>query len=89
MIADDFVAVVDGVAFEENGRIWTLEVADVDDSSPERFTVTVEVLGTGADLLFDVPRDRPLDSEPLRDHVVGLARDLVIGRQKSGLVTEL
>jgi hypothetical protein len=43
----------------------------------------------GADLRFEVPRDRPLDSEPLRDHVVGLARDLVIGRQKSGLVTAL
>ncbi|HEX7137729.1 MAG TPA: hypothetical protein VF219_07780 [Vicinamibacterales bacterium] len=89
MTADDFVSAIDGLTFDENGRSWTLEVDDIDDSEPDSLAITISIPGGAGELFFDAPRDRDLDVAALQDHVVGIARDVVNGRQQSGIRTRL
>jgi len=89
MTADDFVSAIDGLTFDENGQTWTLEVDDVDDSQQEAFAITVRVPEADGEMLFETPRSRDLDVSALQDHVVGIAREVVTGRQESGLRTIL
>jgi hypothetical protein len=79
--ADDFVATVDGLTFEENGRTWTLEVDDIDTSMPDSFVVTVRIPGIDGEMRFDARRDdRFVDATALRRRVMGMARQIVVGR---------
>lgn len=89
MTADDFVATVDGLTFEENGRTWTLEVDDIDTSTPDAFAVTVCIPGiNGETLRFDAIRDdRFVDTTALRRRVIGMAREIVSGRQPRATVS--
>jgi len=88
MTADDFVSAIDGLTFDENGRTWTLEVDDIDDGERDALSVVVSILESG-ELRFDVPTDRELDVAMLQDHVVGIARSVVNGREPSGVRTIL
>ena len=82
MTADDFVATVDGLTFEEDGRTWTLEVDDIDTSAPDAFAVTVCIPGIDGEIRFDAMRDdRFVDAMALRRRVIGVAREIVAGRQ--------
>jgi len=82
MTADDFVATVDGLTFEENGRTWTLEVDDIDTSTPDVFAVTVCIPGIDGEMRFGAIRDdRFIDATALRRRVIGMAREIVSGRQ--------
>ena len=89
MTADDFVSAIDGLTFDENGRTWTLEVDDIDDSEAKFFSITVAVPEAEGEMFFEAPTDREVDVSALQDHVVGIARDLVNGRQQSGIRTRL
>jgi hypothetical protein len=89
MTADDFVSAVDGLAFDENGRSWTLEVDDIDDSDPMTLAITICIPEASQEMHFDASRDGELDVAALQDHVVGIARDIVAGRQQSGIRTRL
>lgn len=89
MTADDFVSAIDGLTFDENGRTWTLEVDDIDDSEARFFSITVAVPEAEGEMHFEAPTDLEIDVSALQDHVVGVARDLVNGRQQSGTTTRL
>ena len=81
MTADDFVATVDGLTFEENGRTWTLEVDDIDTSTPDAFAITVCIPGIDREMQFDAIReDGFVDTAALRRHVIGMAREIVSAR---------
>jgi hypothetical protein len=87
MTADDFVATVDGLTFEENGRTWTLEVDDIDTSAPDAFAVTVCIPGIDREMRFDgIPDDQFVDETALRRAVIGIAREIVAGRQAKAFV---
>jgi hypothetical protein len=87
MTADDFVTAIDGLTFDENGRTWTLEVDDIDNTPPDAFVVTVCIPEIDGEIQFDASRNRLLDATTLRRHVIGMARDIVAGRQASGIRT--
>ena len=89
MTSDDFVSAVDGLIFDENGRTWTIEVDDIDDSQPDVFSITIRVPEAEGELYFDAPKGRDLETAALQDHVLGIARDLVSGRLQSGIRTAL
>ena len=89
MLSDDFVTAIDGLTFDEAGRTFTLEVDDIDDSEPDVLGITVRVLEAEGEMFFDAPRDRALETAALQDHVVGIARNVVTGRQQSGIRTSL
>ena len=88
MTADDFVNAIDGLTFDENGRLWTLEVDDIDDGESRELSIVVSILESG-EMRFDVPVDRELDVAALQDHVVGVARLVVNGHEQSGVRTIL
>jgi len=85
MTADDFVSAIDGVTFDDRGRTWTLEVEDVENTGPDAFVITVCVPEAEVELYFDASRKRRMAAATLRDEVVRMARDVVNGRQRSGL----
>ena len=85
MTADDFVSAIDGLTFDDSGRTLTLEVEDVESTGPDAFMITVCVPEAEIEMYFDASRKRRVAAAALRDQVVRLARDVVNGRQRSGL----
>jgi hypothetical protein len=85
MTADDFVSAIDGLTFDDRGRTLTLEVEEVESTGPDAFMITVCVPEAEIEMYFDASRKRRVAAATLRDHVVRLARDVVNGRQRSGL----
>ena len=82
MTADDFVATVDGLTFDENGRTWTLEVDGIDTSAPDAFAVTICISGIDGEMRFDAIRDDGfVNATALRRRVIAMAREIVLGRQ--------
>jgi hypothetical protein len=85
MTADDFVSAIDGLTFDDRGRTLTLEVEEVESTGPDAFMITVCVPEAEIEMYFDASRKRRVAAATLRDQVVRLARDVVNGRQRSGL----
>jgi hypothetical protein len=89
MTADDFVSAIDGLTFDERGRTWTLEVDDVDDDGPDGFVITVCVPEAEVEMYVNASRSRMMSSAVLREQVVGIAREMINGRRRSGARAQL